>query len=71
LAPSAPASAKTTADIVAILEQAIGDCLALENSVNRARTVGYLALASLKAIELNELADRVAALEMAMKARKE
>jgi hypothetical protein len=62
-------SVKTTADVVQLLERTINDALRLENSLNRARTVGYLALAALKAHEMNELADRVAALEMALKAR--
>lgn len=68
-APHAAISVATTADIVKLVERAINDALSLENSLQRARTVGYLALAACKAMELNELADRVAALEMVLKAR--
>ena len=68
-APAEPVSVKTTADIVGLLERAINDALGLENSLNRARTVGYLALAACKALELDQLADRVAALEAVLKAR--
>lgn len=64
-----PVSVKSTADVVRLLEGEINSVLLLERSLNRARTVGYLALAALKAHELNELSDRVAALEMALKAR--
>lgn len=71
LAPSEPVKAKTTADVLTILEQAIGDALALENSLARARTIGYLALATLKTIEVNEFDARLAALEIALKARDE
>lgn len=64
-----PLQVRTTADIVALLESEIATVRGLERSLNRARVVGYLALAALKAHEQNELADRVAAIELALKAR--
>jgi hypothetical protein len=64
-----PVNVKSTADIVRLLEQAINDCFAMENSLNRSRTIGYLAGVACKALELDELADRVAALESVLKAR--
>lgn len=68
-APAALVRVETTADIVQLLGRAINDTLSLENSLNRARTIGYLALAACKALELDQLADRVAALESILKAR--
>lgn len=44
----------TTGDIVALLEQAINDALALEDSLQRARTGSYLALGALKVFELTQ-----------------
>ncbi len=49
-----------------ILETAVRDTLALENSVARARTLGYLAGQALRALELGAVDDRVAALEDAL-----
>lgn len=68
-APAALVRVETTADIVRLISRAINDTLTLENSLNRARTIGYLALAACKALELDQLADRVAALESILKAR--
>jgi hypothetical protein len=62
-------SIRTTGDILQLLERTINDCLQLENSIARARTIGYLALGACKALELDELALRVAALEAILKAR--
>jgi hypothetical protein len=60
---------KSTADIVQLLERAINDCFGMESSLNRARTIGYLASVACKALELDQLADRVAALESVLKGR--
>lgn len=68
-APAELVKVETTADIVQLIGRAINDALSLENSLNRARTIGYLALAACKALELDQLADRVAALEAILKAR--
>lgn len=67
--PAEQVSVKTTADICRLLERTINDVLGLENSLNRARVVGYLASIACKALELDQLADRVAALEAILKAR--
>ncbi len=58
-----PVQVQTADDIMRLLEAAINDALRLENSLNRARTVGYLAMAAVKVLETRELAERVAALE--------
>ena len=50
-------------DVLPLLSQAIKDVLLLENSVARARTIGYLAGVAIKALELSELEQRVAVLE--------
>ena len=53
-----------------ILEIAITDTLGLENSVNRSRTLGYLASLGLRALEVGELEERVAMLETLMRDRR-
>ena len=42
-----------------IIEGAIIDTLVLENSVQRSRTLGYLAQIALKALEVGELQERI------------
>lgn len=63
--------ARTPADIVRILDDEIRIVRTLERSVQRARAVAYLAMAALKAYEMTNLSERVAALEQALQARKE
>ena len=46
-----------------ILELAMQDTLALENSVARSRTLGYLAGQALKVLEVGELEERLEVLE--------
>jgi len=53
--------------ITELLEAALGDLLALENSIQRARTVGSIAAVALKALEVGELEERLEAVELAMK----
>ena len=53
----------TVDGIVRILEIAVLDTLGLENSIARARALGYLAAVGLKALEVGELAGRLTALE--------
>jgi hypothetical protein len=53
----------TVAGIVRILEIALLDTLGLENSIARARALGYLAAVGLKALELGDLAARIETLE--------
>lgn len=50
-------------DLLPLLQRTINDVLELENSLNRARTLGYLAGIATKALELTDLADRLATLE--------
>ena len=49
-----------------VLEVAILDTLSLDNGVARNRALGALTMAGLKALEVGELEQRVAALEAAM-----
>jgi hypothetical protein len=49
-----------------LLNIAVLDTLGLENSVARSRTLAYLAQVGLKALEVSDFADRVAALEAAV-----
>mgnify|MGYP001209082720 CR=1 FL=1 len=53
----------SVADVVELLEGAVADLLALENSVARARAVGYLAGIAVRALEIAELEDRIGRLE--------
>jgi len=48
-----------------VLEQAVRDCLALDNSVQRARTIAYLASIGLTALSTADFEARLAALEQA------
>ncbi len=50
-------------DIKRLLEIAIMDTLALENSVARSRTIAYLAQVGIKALEAGEYEERIRALE--------
>ena len=50
-------------DVVQLLETAVRDVLTLENSIGRARCVGYLAGIAVKALEVSDLEDRIASLE--------
>ena len=49
-----------------LLEVAVLDTLALENSVARSRTLAYLAQIALKALEIAEFEDRLRAIEEAV-----
>lgn len=56
----------TPVQIQRVLEIAITDTLALDNSVARNRTLGILAQIALRALEVGELADRLEAVEAAV-----
>ena len=58
-----PVRIESLADVVHLLERAVNDALALENSVQRARTIGYLAGVMVKALRESELEQRVSVLE--------
>ena len=68
---AAPVELGTMADVAALLQQAIDDTLKLENSLQRARTIGYLAGHFLKALDMAALEQRVIALEHALASREE
>ncbi len=54
-----------------VLEQAVGDTLVQENSIQRNRTLGYLGGVLLKVLEVGELEERVRALESTSKPERE
>jgi hypothetical protein len=67
-----PFRLKTAADVVKLLEEQVGavrgdDAL---TTVERARTVGYLAGVALRAIEAGDLAARLEAVESVLKQRR-
>jgi hypothetical protein len=66
---AAPVEIHTMADVVALLQNTINDALSLENSLQRARTIGSLASVIIKALEYATLEERVEALEQALKSR--
>jgi len=53
----------SVSDVCALLERTARDLLALENSISRARAVSQLCGVALKALELEDLADRISRLE--------
>ena len=65
----APVSVQTMQDVVDLLERTFNDTLALENSLQRARTIATLANVVIKALEYATLEERVTALEAALQAR--
>ena len=54
---------RNLSDVVQLVEQTVGDLLTLENSVSRARAVGYLCGVAVKALEASELEERITRLE--------
>jgi hypothetical protein len=67
-----PFRLKTAADVLTLLEEQVGAVRADESlaTVERARTIGYLAGVSLKAIEVGDLAARLESVESVLKARR-
>lgn len=63
VAPSQPVAVASIADIVTLLEAEINAVLTLDKSLNRARTIGYLAAVASKALEVSELETRLNELE--------
>ena len=49
-----------------LLEIAVMDTIAMENSIARSRAIGYLAQQALRLLEVGELEERVASLEAAV-----
>jgi len=64
-----PIELGTMADVATLLRQVIDDTFKLENSLQRARTIGYLAGHFLKALDMAALEQRVIALEHALESR--
>jgi hypothetical protein len=64
---------KTAADVIALLEEQVGAVRedTTLGTVERARTIGYLASIALKAIDTGDLAARLEALEMVLRTRKQ
>jgi hypothetical protein len=56
-------------DVAALLRATINDTLQLENSLHRARTIGYLSGLLLKALDLATLDERLTQVERALKLR--
>ncbi len=67
-----PFRLKAAADVLALLEEQVGAVRgdASLTTVERARTIGYLAGVSLRAIEAGDLAARLEAVESVLKARR-
>ena len=67
-----PFRLKTAADVLALLEEQVGAVRGDDSltTVERARTVGYLAGITLKAIEAGDLAARLEAVEAVLKQRR-
>lgn len=61
--PSAIQSMRSVSALQDQLERALFDSLQLRNSVHRSRTIGYLVGIGLRALEVGELEERLAALE--------
>jgi hypothetical protein len=61
---------RTIADNQALLETAVIETLAIENSISRNRALAGMAATGAKLIELGDLAERVAALEAASVGRR-
>ena len=61
--PSEPVRLRDVRSVQALIESAVSDTLVQENSAQRSRTLGYLAGIALRALEVGELEDRLAALE--------
>ncbi len=60
----------TVAGIRRVLEIAVMDTLGMENSMSRSRTLAYLAQVLLRTLEVGELEQRVANLEIAVHGRR-
>jgi hypothetical protein len=68
---SDPVTLGTMADVVSLLQSTINDTLELENSLQRARTIGYLSNLYIKALDLAVLEQRLEAVEHALELRED
>ncbi len=64
-----PVTLDTMADVATLLQRCINDALQLENSLHRARTLGYLAGHLIKALDIAALEQRVSWLEHVLDSR--
>jgi len=64
-----PVALNTMTDVAALLQDAINTTLQLENSIHRARTVGYLAGLLMKALDFSTLEERLTQVERALNLR--
>ena len=64
-----PVTISTVPDVVGLLARTVNDVLTLENSIQRARAIGYLAGVIVKALEVSDLEERLTAIESVLKAR--
>jgi hypothetical protein len=60
-----PVPLATVVEVRRVLEQAVGDACALENSARRAHALATLLNLALRAVEVGDLEERLAALEAA------
>jgi len=58
-----PVRLASLSDVVSLLEQAVSDVLVLENSIQRARCLGYLCGVAVKALEVSDIEQRIVRLE--------
>ena len=56
----------SVSDVLALLNEGVNDLRALENSVSKDRTLGYLAGVFLKALEVSEFERRLEVVELAL-----
>ncbi len=66
-----PFRLKTAADVIGLIEEQVGAVRAepLATTLEKARTIGFLAGVALRAIEAGDMAARLEALEAVLKAR--
>jgi hypothetical protein len=61
---------ETVSGIRRLVEVAVLDTLGMENSISRNRTLAYLAMVALRALEVGNVEERIQALEQAVKAQR-
>jgi hypothetical protein len=64
-----PVTIKKPGDVLPVLSEAINDVRRLENSVNRARAIGYLCGVIVKAFDVTNMQQELAALRAVLAAR--
>ena len=64
-----PVELQSVADVIRLLDLAVREAWSLENSLQKARTLGYLAGVALRAVEAGGLEERVSRLEEMLRTR--